>query len=132
MSFWQWLLSLFRKQKPAQMPAPEIKIMANNIEVTWVPPTLDTANKPTTISKVTVYERQPGGTVIKALEITDPVILAAKKVMLVDYFTTSRVYEFAVSSSNPEGESAISPWGSDSLDVPQPMGAPGVRIVPKP
>lgn len=132
MSFWDWLRNLFRKRKPAVMPAPEVKIMANDISISWVPPTLDTANKPTTISKVTIYERVPGGAVNKVLEITDAATLAAKTVILPGYFTTSRLYEFAVTSTNSEGESAMSPFGSDSLDIPQAMGAPGVRIVPKP
>jgi hypothetical protein len=106
--------------------------MANDIEISWIPPTLDTANKPTTVTKVSIYERQPGGAVVKVQDITDAPTLTAKKALLVGYFTTSRLYEFAVTSSNTEGESAMSSFGSDSLDIPQSMGAPGVRIVPKP
>lgn len=107
--------------------------MAQDIQISWVNPTQDTANKPTTIIKVRIYELQPGvAAPVLVQEITDSATISAQKVMLVGYYTTARPYVFEVSCSNADGESALSPPGSDSVDVPQAPGAPGVKIFPKP
>lgn len=107
--------------------------MAQDIVVSWVPPTQDTANKPTTVTKVRIYEIQPGNpNPVLAMEIADSATLTAKQATLVGYYTTARPYTFVVSSCNADGESSVSPQGTDSVDVPQAMGAPGVKIVPKP
>ncbi len=102
-----------------------------DIEISFVPPTKTVSGTAVTLTAVTVYERQPGGAVVKVRDATAAEI-TAKKITLVDYYATARVYEFAVTSSNADGESAMSPWGSDSVDVPAAMGVPVVRIVPKP
>ena len=102
-----------------------------DIEIAFVPPTKSVSGANTTITAVTVYERQPGGAVVKVRDAAAAEI-TARKIVLADYYATPRVYEFALTSSNADGESAMSPWGSDSVDVPAAMGVPGVRIVPKP
>lgn len=107
--------------------------MAQDIQVTWVNPTQDTANKPTTVTKVRIYEiPQGGGTPVLAQEITDPAIIAGQTFTLVGYYQSARPYTFEVSAFNSDGESALSPPTTDSVDVPKAMAAPGVKILPKP
>lgn len=107
--------------------------MAQDIQITWTNPTQNTNNQPTTISKVRIYELQPGNpTPVLATEIVDPAIIAAQKFVLVGYYTAARPYTFEVSCFNTDGESALSPPGTDSYDVPKTPAAPGVLILPKP
>lgn len=103
-----------------------------DIEISWVNPTKTVGGANVTLTKVRIYEKQPGVTAPAiAKEITVPAEIAAQKVLLVDYYQVARPYEFAVSFFNADGESALSPFGVDSVDVPQAGGAPVARILPK-
>ena len=103
-----------------------------DIEISWVNPTKTVGGANVTLTKVRIYEKQPGVTnPVIAKEITVSAEIAAQKVLLVDYYQVARPYEFAVSFFNADGESALSPFGVDSVDVPQAGGAPAVRINPK-
>lgn len=103
-----------------------------DIKVTWTNPTKTVGNLNVVLTKVRIYEQQPGvAAPVLAKELTTAAEIAAQTYTLVDYYTVARPYSFAMAFVNADGESALSPIGTDSVDVPQASAAPVVAVVPK-